>query len=110
MNEIILHGVLLDEELELSFDELCYACSCSSEWIVALVEVGALDPLNYQQPLHENQAHWKFSAYGLKRARTAMRLQRDLGVNQAGVALALDLLEEIETLESKLHRLNKPLA
>lgn len=108
MNEIILHGVLLDEQTELSLDELCYACSSSAEWVIALVEVGALDPLNYQQPLHENQTRWKFSAYSLKRARTAMRLQRDLGVNQAGVALALDLLEEIETLEYKLQRLNKP--
>jgi chaperone modulatory protein CbpM len=109
MNEIILQGVLLDEEAELSLDELCYACSSSTEWVIALVEVGALDPINYQQPLQDNQTRWRFSSYSLKRARTAMRLERDLGINQAGVALALDLLEEIETLESKLHRLNKPL-
>ncbi len=31
-----------------------------------------------------------------------MRLQRDLGINLSGIALALDLLDKIETLESRL--------
>ena len=39
-----------------------------------------------------------FSAIELRRARTAMRLQRDLGVNLAGIALILDLLDEVDTL------------
>ena len=41
---------------------------------------------------------WRFSGSALRRAATAQRLTRDLGLNAAGVALALDLLEEIETL------------
>jgi chaperone modulatory protein CbpM len=98
MKETILHGVLIDEEVEFSLDELSYACSSSTEWLIALVEVGVLDPVNYQEIPVETD--WVFSAYSLKRARTAMRLQRDLGVNQAGIALALDLLEKIERLES----------
>jgi len=107
MNDLILQGVLLDEEAELSLDELCYACATSTQWIITLVEVGVLDPINYQQTPVEQQTLWKFSAYSLKRARTAMRLQRDLGINEAGIALALDLLEEIETLETTLNRYNK---
>jgi chaperone modulatory protein CbpM len=35
---------------------------------------------------------------------TAQRLSRDLGLNAAGVALALDLLEEIETLRTRPDR------
>jgi chaperone modulatory protein CbpM len=31
-----------------------------------------------------------------------MRLQRDLHINLSGVALALELLDEIETLQSRL--------
>lgn len=109
MSEIIIQGVLLDDEAELSLEELCFACSSSVQWVIALVEVGALEPTNYQQISVEQQTQWKFSTYSLKRAHTAMRLQRDLGVNQAGVALALDLLEEIESLESRLQRFNKPI-
>jgi chaperone modulatory protein CbpM len=35
-----------------------------------------------------------------------MRLQRDLGINLAGIAVALDLLDEVETLRARLRRLN----
>ena len=33
-----------------------------------------------------------------------MRLQHDLNVNLAGVALALDLMDEIETMRERLRR------
>jgi len=94
----LLNGTLLDEQAELSLIDLCCACSRSAEWVIQLVEVGVLEPINYQE------THWRFAGYSLQRARTAMRLQRDLGVNFAGIALALNLLEEIEKLESQLKR------
>ena len=40
-----------------------------------------------------------FTGRSLRRARTAVLLQRDLGVNVAGVALVIELLERIEVLE-----------
>ena len=36
-----------------------------------------------------------------------MRLQRDLGINLAGVALVMDLLDEIEELRGRLRRQNQ---
>jgi len=99
MNQQILNGILIDEQTELSLNDLCKACSSSAEWIIELVEEGALEPIGYVQ------TQWRFSGNSLKRARTAMRLQHDLGLNLAGIALALDLLEQIETLESRLCQL-----
>jgi chaperone modulatory protein CbpM len=96
MTQQMLNGILIDDETELSLNDLCKVCSSSAEWIIELVEEGALEPIGYQQ------TQWRFSGVSLQRARTAMRLQRDLGLNLAGVALALDLLEQIETLESRL--------
>jgi len=96
MNQQMHTGVIIDGETELSLNDLCKACSSSAEWIIELVEEGALEPIGYQQ------TQWRFSGNNLQRARTAMRLQRDLGLNIAGIALALDLLEKIETLESRL--------
>ena len=96
MNQQMHNGIIIDEEIELSLNDLCKACSSSAEWIIELVEEGALEPIGYQQ------TQWRFSGNNLQRARTAMRLQRDLGLNLAGIALALDLLEKIETLESRL--------
>ena len=90
MKQTILNGLLLDEHTELSLNDLCRACSSSAEWIIELVDEGVLEPVVYQQ------TQWRFSADSLQKALTAMRLQRDLGINLAGIALALELLDEIE--------------
>jgi len=98
MPEKTLTGIILDERVELSLSELSRACSVSTEWIVELVGEGVLEPLGRQQE------HWRFSGLCLQRARTAMRLQHDLEINLAGVALALDLMDEIEALREQLSR------
>ncbi len=99
MKQTTLNGLLLDEHTELSLNDLCRACSTSAEWIIELVDEGVLEPVVYQQ------TQWRFSANSLQKAQTAMRLQRDLGINLAGIALALDLLDEIETLQRRLNRI-----
>jgi chaperone modulatory protein CbpM len=48
--------------------------------------------------LEIDASEWRFSGAALRRARIALRLERDLGVNLPGVALALDLLEELQRL------------
>ena len=101
--QIILNGTLLDEQTELSLNDLSCACSRSAEWIIELVEEGALEPME-QDPMGQLESQWRFTPDSLQRARTAMRLQRDLNINIAGIALALNLLEEIETLEERLRR------
>jgi chaperone modulatory protein CbpM len=97
-NELIT-GVLLDEQVELSLSDLCRACSRHAEWVIELVTEGVLDPVG------NNQVQWRFSGLSLQKAHTAMRLERDLGLNIAGVALALDLMDEVEVLRGRLCRL-----
>ena len=101
MNDKILNGDLLDEETELSLSDLCRVCSSHAEWIIELVEEGVLEPIGH------SRGQWRFAAASLQRARTAMRLQKDLEINLAGIALALDLLDEIEALRTRLYRLEK---
>ncbi len=101
MTEITLTGVVLDEQTELSLTDLSQACSTSTEWVIELVQEGVLEPVGGQP------TQWRFSGTSLKRAHTAMRLQTDLKINLAGVALALDLIEEIETMRERLHRFEK---
>ena len=96
MTKKILTGTLLDEQLHLSLIEISDACSRRTEWVVELVEEGILEPLG------EGRDQWRFPGKSLSRANAAMRLQRDLGMNLAGVALALDLLEEIASLRARL--------
>lgn len=93
----ILNGLLLDEQQLLTLAELSRACSMHAEWVISLVDEGILEPLG-----SGDAAHWRFSCAALPRARAAMRLQRDLGINLAGAALVLDLMEDLENLRARL--------
>jgi chaperone modulatory protein CbpM len=88
---------IVEEQVELSIDELGHACRCSREWIVALVREGVLQPTDAQA------AEWRFRGQSLQRARRATRLQRELELNVPAVALVLQLLDRIEALEGQLH-------
>ena len=99
MKTELLNGLVLDEEAELTLSDLCHACSRHAEWIVQLVEEGILEPAG------RTPTQWRFSGTSLRKAHIAMRLQRDLDINLAGVALALDLMDEIETLQALVCRL-----
>lgn len=91
-----LAGIVLDEQTELTLAELSRACAAQAELIIELVEEGVLEPRGPEP------ARWRFTAVHLRRARVAVRLQRDLGLNLAGAALALQLLDEVETLRARL--------
>jgi chaperone modulatory protein CbpM len=94
-------GELLEEDVELSMQELCTACELSEQQVVELVEHGVIDPVGGEP------AKWRFVAVSLRRVRITRNLQRDLGVNTPGAALALELLEELEELRARLRRLEK---
>ncbi len=94
MNEYVFIGDLIDENYEFTLDEICCACSRQTTWIIELIDEGVLDPIG------NDQNQWRFSLYHLKRAQIALRLERDLGINLPGIALALDLLEEIQRLKA----------
>jgi len=98
-NVSVAHAVLVEEEVQFTLVELCRACDAESEQLVALVEEGVLTPIG------DEPRHWRFGDTSLRRARAAVRLTRDLELNAAGVALVLDLLDEIEALRSRLRRL-----
>jgi chaperone modulatory protein CbpM len=90
---------ILEEEVEWTQEELCQVCKISVDQLSDFVEEGLIDP-DGQSP-----AEWQFRGTSLQRIRFARRVMRDLGVNTAGAALALDLLEKIEKLEQRLRRL-----
>lgn len=92
----VLSGVLLDESTTVTLDELGSLCSVQREQIVLLVDEGVLEPLGHEQ------AQWRFTTANLQRARIAIRLQQDLGINLAGVALVLDLMTQIDALHARL--------
>ncbi|WP_222433771.1 chaperone modulator CbpM [Pistricoccus aurantiacus] len=94
-----LTGELLEEEVELTLGELCRACQLPAERIFALVEEGVIEPAG------RDTTQWRFQGISVTRVHRAQRLERDLGINPAGVALALELLEEMDRLRRRLRRL-----
>jgi len=94
----LLSGEVLEEGVELSLAEMCRACRLPAEQLFELVEEGVVDPLG------RDPAQWRFRGVSVRRVRCAVRLERDLGVNVAGAALVLDLLEELEAMRARLRR------
>jgi chaperone modulatory protein CbpM len=93
-----LRGSVVEEEMELTTLELCRACHTSEQQIELWVFEGVL------QPRGAARDAWRFGGDSLARIRVATRLMRDLELNTPGIALALDLLERIAELESRLAR------
>ena len=95
-----LTGLILDEDCLFSLDEISHACSVRTEYIIELVDEGVVEPTEHQC----EQQQWAFTGKSLIRARKARRLQQDLGINLAGAAVVLDMMEEIERLRERLRR------
>jgi chaperone modulatory protein CbpM len=91
-----LSGDLIDQDLEFTAEELCRSCRLQLDHVAEFVQEGVLEPVaGCQEQL-------RFKVSSIRRVRTAVRLQRDLGVNLAGAALALELLDRIADLERRL--------
>jgi chaperone modulatory protein CbpM len=90
-----LSGTIFDESAVLSIKELSRMCAVDERHIVEFVEEGVLSVVNIS-------SEWHFTGDALRRARLAVRLERDLELNLAGVALAVELIEEIARLRRQL--------
>lgn len=96
----ILTGIIIEDQATLSMRQLCEACAVHAEFISELVDEGVIEPAGI------DRSHWVFPGITLQRIRTAKRLQRDLGINLAGVALALQLMDEMQQLRARLEVLS----
>lgn len=93
-------GTVIEDD-SLTLEQLCRACDVQTDWVISLVEESIIEPQG-------NEIHvWRFSGASLVRVRAALRLQHDLGLNLAGIALALDLMEELEYLRAELRRMGR---
>jgi chaperone modulatory protein CbpM len=92
-----LPGDIFEESAVLTVKDLSRICSVDERHIVEFVEEGVL------QVVEIDTTEWRFTGAALRRARLALRLERDLEINLAGVALAIELMEELERLRRELN-------
>jgi chaperone modulatory protein CbpM len=94
--DLVFSGQIVDEQVEFTLDELSGICAVEQTRIVELVNEGILETRSVTE--------WRFGGEALRRARIALRLQHDLGLNAAGTALVVELLDRIERLEGGARR------
>jgi chaperone modulatory protein CbpM len=86
-------GEIIDAQAEISIVQLCRRCAVEAELVQRLVNHGILEPVR----VTETTVY--FASGSVLRVRKVIRLRSELGVNLAGAALALELLDRIEKLK-----------
>lgn len=94
---------LVDEAEPVGLKELCERCGVHAETVVELVEAGIIEAHG------DRPAAWRFSALAVMRSHKALRLRRDLDLNTPGIAVALDLMDQVETLRHRVAALQQQL-
>lgn len=92
-----IEASVVENEIHMSIVELSHASRTPQELIMSWVSEGVLSPAG------SSPEDWRFSGDSLRRAKTAAHLTHDLELNVPGVALALDLLDEIAQLRARLN-------
>ena len=100
-DKFLIEGQVIDDRDEIPLVQLCRRCAIETDLVDRLVAEGIIEPSRREGDM------LYFPQTCTKRTRIVLRLRSDLGVNMAGAALALELLERIEKLQS---RLNSPSA
>jgi len=99
-----LVGEVLEEDVQLTFAEVVQSCRVSEQRLKAMIDEGVIEPLG-----GEGMSRL-FDGASLKRVLTVVNLERELGVNLAGAALVIDLLDELHHLKSLLQHQRQRLA
>jgi chaperone modulatory protein CbpM len=96
INTTWIEASIVENEVHMSIVELSHASRTPQELIMSWVSEGVLSPAG------STPEDWRFSGDSLRRAKTAAHLTHDLELNISGVALALELLDEIAQLRARL--------
>ncbi|WP_414040587.1 chaperone modulator CbpM [Acidithiobacillus sp. M4-SHS-6] len=86
---VIEAELLEDGDFCFDLPRFCSLLHCNEGEAVQLVRYGVIHPEG------SGPQHWRFRSLDLYRARLSRRLARDLEIDLAGAALAVDLLERL---------------
>lgn len=84
---------VLDATTLISLEELSRASGADEAWVMEMISHGVISP---------DASGTRYAALSITRIRKARRLEQDFELNAPGVALALDLLDEIDRLRARL--------
>lgn len=90
-----LVGLVLDDITLISAGELCGGCGLSRTELQTLIELELITPAKADY----------YPASALARVRRAKRLRRGLDIDWEMVAIVMDLLQRIDTLQEQVRSL-----
>jgi len=99
MNPEFAEAVALDERDTLTLSQLVEVSDLPEDELRALVDYGALTPID---PVATT---WTFTASWVVVARTAGRLRRDFELDAYSLSVVLRYAQRVETLEAELRAL-----
>lgn len=85
-----------EQIFQLTIHQVTQSFGISEQTVIEIIEQGIVEPQG------EQPENWVFQQQQINVIAKVLKFQRDLGVNFAGAALALELLDEIERLKSQL--------
>ncbi|MFS0824878.1 chaperone modulator CbpM [Pseudomonas phoenicis] len=89
--------------VQLDLHTLCREADVSADCVIEIVEHGIVEPQG------RTPQDWLFDDQAPLRTRRAVKLHRQLQLEWEGVALALELLEEVQQLRTENSRLRQQL-
>jgi chaperone modulatory protein CbpM len=100
MNVEIAEAITLDEQGLVTLEQLVEVADLPAEELRALVDYGALAPVDPAAP------SWTFTASYVVVARTAGRLRRDFELDAHSLSVVLRYVQRVEALEAELRALH----
>ena len=95
------------EHVLFTLEEVCERCDIHVDIIVEMIEYGIAEPV---EPIEQStESIWYFNSHALVRLQRAQRLMNGLELNLSGVALSLELMDEIEELQQRIAILSRQL-
>ncbi|MBK1873649.1 MULTISPECIES: chaperone modulator CbpM [Marinobacter] len=104
-SSILTVEVMDSDGSTFTLHEVCERGECHAEFVIKLVSYGIIAPV---EPAAEAR-QWLFDVAALARLHKARRLQRDLKMNLPGLAMSLELLDEVQEMRREVERLSRQL-
>lgn len=93
--------------MHLSTQEICRLSNINTQTVIEIVEYGIIQPEDNGS--RKRPEEWTFDPHVVSTAKKAVRLHDDLEIDWAGIALAIELLEELENLRKENRQLTQRL-
>ncbi len=101
---MITTATIVDETTTFTVQEICTRCNVTQDLLVEMMEYGLFD-------FNDNlDANYPIDLKTVKRIESAFHLHRDLEINMPGIAVILELKDELEQLHTELALLHRHLS